>query len=95
VVSAARISTWLGVAAMFCGIASFASAFTMRFDFFFLLAWPATLLGLAGLVLGIAGLVASRGDRSYGLVGAVTALIGFGLPVLFVVGLIAALSNME
>jgi hypothetical protein len=31
--------------------------------------------------LGIVGLIASPGDRSYGLVGAVTALIGMGLPV--------------
>jgi hypothetical protein len=94
-VSAARLSTWLGVVAMFCGIAAFGSAFTMQFGFFFLLAWPAALLGLAGFVLGIAGLIASRGDRSYGLVGALTALIGMGLPVFFVVALIAALSDLE
>ena len=93
--SAARVSTWLGVSAMFCGIAAFVSAFTMQFGFFFLLAWPAALLGLGGFVLGIAGLVASRGDRSYGLVGAVTALIGLGLPVLFMVALIEGLSHLE
>jgi hypothetical protein len=93
--SAARISTWLGVSAMFCGIAAFASAFTVHFGAFFLLAWPAALFGLAGFVLGIAGLVASRGDRSYGLVGAGTALIGMGLPVFFLVALIEALSHME
>ena len=93
--SAARISTWLGVSAMFCGIAAFASAFTMQLGFFFLLAWPAALLGLGGFVLGVAGLVASRGDRSYGLVGAVTALIGMGLPVFFLAALIEGLSHME
>jgi hypothetical protein len=93
--SAARISTWLGVAAMFCGITAFVSAFAMPLDVFFLLSWPATLLGLAGLVLGITGVVASRGERRYGLVGALTALIGVGLPVFFVVGMIAALSDME
>ncbi len=93
--SVARLSTWFGVVAMFCGIAAFASAFTVHFGAFFLLALPAGLLGLAGFVCGIAGVVASRGDRGYGLVGAVTALVGLGLPVLFIVGLIAALSDLE
>jgi hypothetical protein len=93
--SAARISTWLGVAAMFCGMAAFASAFTVHFGAFWVLSYAAALLGLAGFVLGITGLVASRGDRSFGLVGAVTALIGVGLPVFFVVAVIAALSELE
>jgi hypothetical protein len=93
--SAARIGRLCGSFALLCGLGSLVGTFTAHFALFWLLGYSAALFALGGIVFGAAGLIASRGERGSGAFGLMAGLVVLGLPVLFVIALIAALSNME
>jgi hypothetical protein len=93
--SAARIGNRAGILAVLSVLGSLAAVFTGHFDAFWLFAKAAGLFGLAAIVFGLAGITVSSGERRLGAIGVLLAVLGIGLPVLFIVALIEAFSNFE